>query len=470
MKLGALLFRTARSQAAARSRAAGEPLPPRRKASFLSAIVCPLTPFEIPTAIANLELWETRYPPTREGEPAAERPKLVFSFSGPPSAEIVERFTAAYADKPRVQAGFSGLEVHFCDLPPEKDLYVRNPTGPSPKYGFKSGPNWQFYETMKALRPGGGFAFLMETDCRPLSPGWVSEIQTVARHHRDAWIVGAHYSGMSPLHWSLARHINGNALYNVGDDEFWEFLDGFFWDWMHDYIRTIDPNLAYDCAWETFINRAELENSEHDHWHVIRRVLHRFQLSEFIVNIGGRAEQGGYYVWSRRDIRRRAPSAVVVHGPVSSAEDVESDPIGIGKAILTGDAGWTAGGPVTSGLPSPVSAFERSVWLRGGALEIGDQVQVRMTIKGGGDDFLTLDVRDANARRFAIKRFHGEGHEQYAESRGFTCKVHHATPYLRLKLRFKGQEAFEIGQFQVTLIRNGRKLCERRSLLEAFEL
>lgn len=468
MKLSALMFRAAEPETIERA-AAPEEAPAARKPSYLSAVVCPLTPFEIDAALANLELWDSEYPPFRDGEAAARRPKLVFSFSGAPVPEIEDRFIRAFDALPRVKAGFSGLEVLFCDLAPEKDLYIRNPTGRVPKYGFKSGPNWQFYETMRALRAGGGFAFLMETDCRPLTPGWVGEVCEVAARHRDAWIVGAHYSGMSPLQWSLARHINGNALYHVGDDDYWAFMDEFFWDWMHGYIASTDPNLAYDCAWEAFINRVELEDIQHEHWHVIRRVLHRFQLSEFIVNVGGRAEQGGYYVWNRYDLRKRAPSAVVVHGPVGREEGPPSDPVGIGKVQLVGEASWTAGGPVKSGVPDPVSSFERSVWLRGGALEEGDQVSLRFTMKGGGEDFLSLNVRDANNRPFAAKKFFGDEDEKFAPTRNFTCKVSRPTPYLRIKVKFRGLEPFELSQLRVSLARKGKILCDKRSLLEAFE-
>lgn len=448
--------------------AAIQDAPAARRQSFLSAIVCPLTPFEIDTALANLELWERDYPPFREGQEARQRPELVFSFSGAHSPEIERRFVAAFEALPRVKAGFSSLKVHFCDLAPEKDLYIRNPIGRPPKYGFKSGPNWQFYETMRALKDGGGFAFLMETDCRPLAPGWVAGVCDVARQHRDAWIVGAHYSGMSPLHWSLARHINGNALYHVGDDDFWAFMDGFFWEWMHGYIRTVDPNLAYDCAWEAFINRPELEDMHHEHWRVIRRVLHKFQLSEFIVNVGGRAEQAGYYVWNRRDLRARAPSAVVVHGPVGREDGEPSDSVGVGKVHLVGEASWTAGGPVLSGVADPVSSFERSVWLRGGPIEEGDQISLRIVKAGGGEDFLTLNVRDADNRPFGVKKFFGDEDEKFAPTRNFTCKASRSTPYLRVKVKFRGVEPFTVSQLKVSIARNGKTICDKRSLLDAF--
>src|SRR5690349_14082281 len=177
---------------------------------LLSAIVCPLTPRELPTALKNLKSWEQDARPCSNATDTS--PRLIFSFSCGESPKLREPLIQEYARCPSLRNYFSQMEVSFCDLPPEKDVYVRGtPDRPLP-FGNKAGPNWLFYETIKSLRQTARFVFLMETDCTPVVPDWISTLAKVCLHYNDAWIVGSHYRGVSPLHWALARHINGNAL------------------------------------------------------------------------------------------------------------------------------------------------------------------------------------------------------------------------------------------------------------------
>jgi hypothetical protein len=365
--------------------------------ALLGAIVCPLIPAELPTALANLELWDRHLPPgdAFPGRPDIARPLLVFSFNVAENAEIRKQLTDAFSRCPNVRASFSGLLVHFCNLPAQKDIYVRTPGASAYEFGNKSGPNWLFYETMRMLRGTADFAFLMEVDCRPLHPDWLRPLAQVCARNPDAWIIGAHYSGASPIPPRVARHINGNALYHIGSDALWTFLDETLWPWMHEYILTHDQDLAYDCAWETFLNRDEMSESGHYDWIVSRDILHRFRLTEAIVNIGGHAEQSGWYAWTREDLLRRFPHAAIIHGPIADNFQHLRGGLAVGRAERDGVAGQ---GPnwLTFATDTATRRYKRSIWRPDRGFHAGDRLSVHATLDAGEEHAGIIELHDTN--------------------------------------------------------------------------
>lgn len=382
--------------------AAGSPLDPaphaagagKAEETGLSAVVCPLVLRELPQAIANFALWNDTAPPGPPAFAGQRRPRLIFSFNGAYDADAEAQLVHAFAAAPKVREAFATLEVRFLDLPEEKDRYIRKPSGPTPRYGNKSGPNWMFYETTKALRGEADFIFLMEVDCTPLVPNWLRRLARTCARNDDAWVLGAHYSGASPLLWRVARHINGNALYKVGDPEFGTFLDEILWPWMHEHIAEHDPNLAYDCAWETFLNRGEMDDLCHADWIVSRGVLHKFRLIDTLVNVGGHAEQTGEFVWTRQDLLRRFPAAAVAHGPVTLTAGHRRGRYNVGRANAV-DA-VLDDGRVT--LTSAAATFRRSIWPASGMLEAGDTVTVGFDLVAHPHQLIGVDLREPTGR------------------------------------------------------------------------
>lgn len=352
-------------------------------------VACPLVPAELPAAVANLARWAAEWR-SAPSDPAV-RPLLMFVFNGARDPALEKPLRTAWAQAPQVQQAFRALEIAFLDLPPDKDLYVRHPNGPTPPFGFKSGPNWMFHGALHLARAHGGFMFLMETDCRPVVPSWLARLDRTCRRNDDAWVVGAHYSGASPLISNLARHINGNALYHVGDPSFMAFVDDFFWPWMHRHIREHEPNLAYDCAWETFIQRGEMENTAHHDWHQARDVLHRFRLTGSIVNVAGHAEQNGAYIWTQAQLMKRFPHMAVVHGPVADDTAHRRGALNVGRPTsceLVVEDG-------TGRFLSNDGRYSRSIWLQDADFRAGQQVIVRARIADPSRRRLQVQVRDA---------------------------------------------------------------------------
>ncbi|MGI9169610.1 MAG: hypothetical protein ACR2FH_05440, partial [Caulobacteraceae bacterium] len=344
-------------------------------------------------------------------------------------------------------------------------VYLRDgETGDAP-FGAKAGPNWLFFETLKALRREAQFVFLMETDCQPVTANWVRKIQKACAQNEEAWIVGSHYCGVSPLHWSIARHINGNALYHVGDARFWDFLENQFWPWLNDYIVTSMPNLAYDCGWETYLNRVEMENAGSYEWIRIRDILQHFRLSNFVVNIGGAAEQAGEYVWTRPEILRRFPGVAIVHGPLADSNDHRRGRLSLGRASVEGSARLDDQGLHVEG-DLEAAAFNRSVWLTDQPFEESCEVSVSYAIDCPAEAGLILQLREPGGRLMGSKKKFGGGVGE-AKKGKFVQPIPTALPYVRLTVGFHGPEGarIDLSELKCGVHRDGEMLAQTNRVL-----
>jgi hypothetical protein len=301
----------------------------------IGSVLVPMIPRELDAAVRNLKIWEgPEAIPSRR--PNALKPILIFCMNCGYDAAIEKRLTDAYLSSPKVVACFSRMIVHFCDLPPEKDLYIRDSKGPIPEFGYKSGPNWMFYEAMRYAKQYGGYCLQIETDCRPIQPGWLDTLTDVARRSADKLIVGSPYRGQGTVWRGFARHINGNALYNVSEPTFWEWLDGILWPWLCETVKSAMPTLAYDCAWEAYIHREELDSESHADWLKVRKYVDKFAASSHLLNIAGAAELRGELTWTLRVIKQDFPDAVIVHGPFTAVDDEETPPMNIATLAANG--------------------------------------------------------------------------------------------------------------------------------------
>lgn len=434
---------------------------------MLSAIVCPLTPRELPTALRNLAFWDTEMPPIIGGEAADKpRPKLLYSFNCAPDESLSRALLEEFHGRDVVKRGFEAIEVRFCDLTPEKDVYVREGEDQYAPLGQKAGPNWLFFETMKALRNEAKFVFLMETDCQPVTPNWIRKIQKVCMQNEDAWIVGSHYCGVSPLHWSVARHINGNALYHIGDRKFWDFLENRFWPWLNEYIVEKMPGLAYDCGWETYLNRMEMEHGGSYEWVLVRDILQRFRLSSFVVNIAGAAEQTGHYVWTRAEILKRFPRAAIVHGPLAASNDHRRGRLSLGRPVLEGSATLDGEGLHVDG-DLKGAMFRRSMWVADGPFDDSCEVSISYAIDCPADAGLIVRLREPSGRIMSSKKRFGAGKGR--STRGsYVQAITAPVPYLIIVLCFHGREGIRIkvSELSCGVRRNGELVAWGKWALE----
>lgn len=183
------------------------------------------------------------------------------------TAEQLEEIITIYQRYPLLALCFTGVECVNAGLTGERDLYARGSAVPLGRYGNKAGPNFLFEAAMKAAEPAGGFTFQMELDCLPVQAGWIEQLEEIVAGNSRAWVIGSVFAGERGLGKIVQGHLNGNALYRVGDPAFQDFLDR---EWMPGLAAAVadTPNLAYDCWWarETQLADPHVGNAAWRRW------------------------------------------------------------------------------------------------------------------------------------------------------------------------------------------------------------
>ena len=120
------------------------------------------------------------------------------------------------------QACFSRIQLVCANLTTAEDIYP-------------AGPSNMFFKVFLDPAVSSHFAhsthiFWMEYDVFPVRPGWLHVLLSRASQH-DFWMMGSMYLGTgldsaaaSSYNWNWVGHINGNALYNLQDPVFRDFL------------------------------------------------------------------------------------------------------------------------------------------------------------------------------------------------------------------------------------------------------
>lgn len=142
---------------------------------------------------------------------------------------------------------------HHLALAPRVDRHAahRRPDLPWSPWGTKSGPNVQFFallDAVAACHPEDWILYA-EPDTVPVGTEVAEPLRAVVGRHPDAWVVGAlpHPRVRPDVADDLRRHLNGAALYRVGDPAFAEFRTGVWMPSLLDRVRH-DPEYAYDCV------------------------------------------------------------------------------------------------------------------------------------------------------------------------------------------------------------------------------
>lgn len=196
----------------------------------------------------------------------------------------------------RAALGAAGIDPHgsngspplVLQLPGSDDRYVRNPLGTAPwrPFGMKSGPNLQWVLAMEQAfqRTPAEWLLLLEPDAAPFGDGLASRVlETIARHP-SAWVIGAHPhpSLLRRLDPDLHDHLNGVALYRIGDEAFRSFLRRV---WVPSLLEALQqaPHLAFDCMTAQRL-QDRLAGGLDSAWRTAR---HRFVASPELVNLSG---------------------------------------------------------------------------------------------------------------------------------------------------------------------------------------
>ena len=218
----------------------------------LAAVVVPTNRHEVPAIFENFRIWnDPAYAPLTDAQMHGQgiRPLLAFVFN---DARTDESDIRTAFDLHGMERYFSGLDITYLDLTGARDRYERDYNRDVGDEGFKAGPNNQFFLTMREAARFGTYVFQMETNCVPLAPGWVGAIDNAVRQAGPFWILGTRYYGVHPLEPAYVNHLNGNAIYAAGDDDFQTFLNSYWEPWTRKLVAGKDRRLAHDCILEIF--------------------------------------------------------------------------------------------------------------------------------------------------------------------------------------------------------------------------
>lgn len=141
---------------------------------------------------------------------------------------------------------------HHLHLPKRLDRHAHHPHPRLPwsPWGVKSGPNIQFFRVLDefvAAHPHD-WVLYTEPDTYPMGSDPAPSVAQLLERRSSAWMIGGlpHPKTRARLDVSMWRHLNGAALYNVGDPRFAEFRA---MTWIPSLLWKIRgfPEYAYDC-------------------------------------------------------------------------------------------------------------------------------------------------------------------------------------------------------------------------------
>ncbi|PJF17647.1 hypothetical protein PSACC_02549 [Paramicrosporidium saccamoebae] len=283
------------------------------KRARLTNLVMPFHARQEPAVMRNLELWK-HFPPcylaeepgthpnqdymdsffARDEHPAGRLGRnvtLTFFVSSEADPELEMRVLGAFNALPiRIQKCFSSANVRFSRLSNEDDKYL---TGSRKMFEYMLN-GW-----LGLLEPY--YALYMEPDCLPVRPNWLMILDSQTRWPNSPfWIKGSIFRGdahaiTNRIVYNLF-HINGNALYNLGDPSFRHF----YFDMLRPYITKYYTEGAYDT--DVFKFLLDLGN-----YNYARQTAHMFQFTDAIQN-------HWHSNYSIGELKAMSETVVLVHG------------------------------------------------------------------------------------------------------------------------------------------------------------
>ena len=273
-----------------------------RKRQYLSHLVIPLHIKQKDRVREYFEFWKTFPPcPLRLENrfklftpKLAEKIKMVLQVS---SEQAITKQDHTDLFKYYHQEGIRSECIESIEV---KELIIKNDT-------YLVGSRVMF-ESMLSNELGlvdPAYIFYMEPDCKPIRPGWLQAVDATIRWpNAHFWMKGSPFRGKPTpnisAHLIVRSHINGNAIYNLGDPAFFSF-----------YNNTVKPFIKkkfaiYGAAYDLDFFRL-FYNSSGEFYHSFQHIITKFQYSEIIQNYW-------HSVYKVRDVLEKYPETYIIHG------------------------------------------------------------------------------------------------------------------------------------------------------------
>lgn len=266
--------------------------------------------------IPELEKWIEECPPT------GFCTTFYFSIDSSWWESEKEKLTSLFYD-----SHLQNCQLDFidCEIDPslsfyDKDKSIQGFDVEKYKYGKKSGPNIQFFESLKKLskkNADASAAILLETDAHPIKCNWLLELnQRLQWMGKDVYVAGSK-AVLAEIQSIIKQHINGNAIYHVGKEDFFDFL--MFWERLLLESTKVNPDLAYDVVIEWSYHMSKL-SSAHTNlcqvWNEANALKYKqgiVNISKYLANISGAVESGEFEITLRRFLDKN-PQLLIIHG------------------------------------------------------------------------------------------------------------------------------------------------------------
>ena len=282
----------------------------------LSAIFVPFVRSDVPKIFERLRVWGAAdFAPYASGSDAPVV-ELHFAFNQGFDPKIERDIEGAF-QRANLDRFFAGVFSHYSKLSGLRDLYTRKFEGPCGPEGYMAGPNNQFFDIIRKFSKGMSHIAVIEADVAPLGGGWLRAIERIVETSERFWICGSHYRGVGAV--QALWHINGNAIYHVGDEEFQDFFENKFLPYFYERVKAV-PSLCYDIVlYDMFRNlfSGSKDKGLQDLW---TKCAHRIRFSDYIVDISHADDRQVGNLIGLETARRKFPDAVLVHGAVSAID------------------------------------------------------------------------------------------------------------------------------------------------------
>lgn len=265
-----------------------------RKRMRLSHVVMPFHIRQIDKAIKNVQMW-IKYPPCAAGShdnsiagvnsyyrkvrnledpqnlPLGHNVTMIFFLNGKKDRGVIEKLVKSFRELPEnVKSCFVEGDplVRFADLPPNSDDYIR-------------GSRVMFHQVLNGYlgiyEPS--YILQMEPDALPIRPHWLAITDSTTRYpNPEFWIKGTAFTGSTkvlrnPNAILNLFHLNGNAIYNLGDHG----LRDFYFQQVSAWNFGRMPDVAYDMAIYRYLLHPP-------NYNFTRHIAHKLQYSKIIQN------------------------------------------------------------------------------------------------------------------------------------------------------------------------------------------
>jgi FkbM family methyltransferase len=282
---------------------------------YLSAVFVPFIARDSDAVVRRLRTWGVEGFTPRDLSQGWDSIGLHFAFNKMRDIELELKILEAFAEA-ELSRFFEAPVFHYSELDGLRDLYTRRFEGPVGPEGYMAGPNNQFFDIVSRFATGMSHILLMESDVAPIRPGWLDRVDGIVEDGERFWVCGSQYRGQGEV--QALWHINGNAIYNVGDSAFRQFFDGEFLPYFRERVKRV-PSLAYDLVLYDMFKALFTPKDDPEIRARWNRYGHRFRFSDFIVDVSHADDRQAGFV-DLAMARASFPDTVLFHGATEAID------------------------------------------------------------------------------------------------------------------------------------------------------